>query len=271
MRRITTDRLSIPKIGLGTWPMTGSACTAAVENALGIGYRHIDTAERYENEAEVGAGIAAAGLAREDIFVTSKVWWDHLAPAQIRAACDASLARLGLDYLDLYLIHWPAPGMDLRAALETVQALKEEGRVKAIGVSNFPLALMRAVEETGIPIAALQVEYHAMLSQRKLLDWCAPRGIVLEAYAPIARGMFSDDPVLNRIAEAHGAQPLQIALAWLLNQDLVVPIPKAQDFARQQANLDALAITLSPEEMAAIEALPKDRRQVNPSFAPAWD
>ena len=272
---ITTTLLSIPKIGLGTWPMNGPSCSDAVANAIKIGYRHIDTAERYENEAAVGAGIAAglaeSGVSREALFVTSKVWWDHLEPDQIRAALDASLERLGLDYLDLYLIHWPSKTMDLPAALKTLEALKAEGKIKAIGVSNFTLAHLKAVEETGIPIAALQVEYHCMLSQKKLLDWCRPRGIVLEAYAPIARGKFSDDPVLNAIAKKHGIQPLQVALAWLMNQELVVPIPKAQDFGRQKTNLDTVAVKLDAEDMAAIEALPKDQRQVKPDFAPDWD
>jgi 2,5-diketo-D-gluconate reductase B len=268
---IKTPLIAMPKLGLGTWPMKGEECSGAVASAIELGYRHIDTAEMYGNEAEVGAGIRAGGVPRQDLFVTSKVWWEHLEPDAIERALDASLAKLGLDYLDLYLIHWPAKGMNLPAALQTMRRQQEAGKLRAIGVSNFPVALMQEVEAIGIPIAALQVEYHLKLSQKKLLDWCRPRDIVLTAYAPLGRRSMDDDALLARIAAKHGARPLQVALAWLLQQDLVAAIPKAAGRDKQQWNLEATQLVLDAEDLAALDALPKGQRQISPGFAPAWD
>ncbi len=270
---LTTDRISIPKLGLGTWKLAGAEGQAAVESAIALGYRHIDTADRYGNEEAVGAGLKASGVARGDLFVTSKVWFDNLAPDAIRRSLDGSLRKLGTGHLDLFLVHWPAPEMDLAAVARTMQAVQQEGLTRHWGVSNFPLALMRQLEERGAKPACLQVEYHATLSQQLLLDWCRPRGIALTAYSPLGQGALADEPVLERIGRKHGASAQQVALAWLLRQEGVVAIPKAGRRESQQANLDAvpLAAKLEAEDVAAIDALPKDRRRVNPDFAPAWD
>jgi 2,5-diketo-D-gluconate reductase B len=267
---ITTQRLSIPKLGLGTFGLTGRDGQAAVESALALGYRHIDTAEMYANEEIVGAAIRASGIPREELFVTTKVWWDHLAPDAIRAANAASLARLGLDAVDLYHIHWPAPGMDLAAALATTTALMAEGRTRAIGVCNFPPGLLRAALATGAPLAAVQVEYHALLDQSALLSICHANGLVLTAYSPLGKGRLADEPTLARIGARHGATASQVALAWLLRQDGVAAIPKASRADSQRANMAALAVPLDAADLAAIAALPKDRRFVNPAFAPDW-
>ena len=270
IRRIGTHGLAMPVLGLGTWPMKGEACTSAVAAALAMGYRHIDTAEMYGNEGAVGAGIRASGVARGDIHLTTKVWWEHLEPKSLRAAFDASLQRLGVDYVDLFLIHWPAAGMDLGAALDTMMALREAGRARAIGVSNFTVALMAEAVRRA-PIACNQVEYHLMLGQSKVLAFARAHAIAVTAYAPVARGLFAGDPTVSAIAKRHGAAPEQVALAWLLAQDGVAAIPKAAKPENQRANLAALDLRLSAADIAALDALPKDRRQVDPSFAPAWD
>lgn len=270
---LKTDRISIPKLGLGTWKLAGPEGQAAVESAIALGYRHIDTADRYGNEEAVGAGLKASGVARGDLFVTSKVWFDNLTPDAIRRSLDGSLRKLGTGHLDLFLVHWPTPEMDLAAVARTMQAVTEEGLTRHWGVSNFPPALMRQLDALGARPACLQVEYHATLSQQRLLDWCRPRGIALTAYSPLGQGALADEPVLAQIGRKHGASAQQVALAWLLRQEGVVAIPKAGRRESQQANLDAvpLAAKLDAEDVAAIDALPKDRRRVNPDFAPAWD
>lgn len=269
---LETAKLRIPRLGLGTWPMKGEECAAAVAGAIGMGYRHVDTAQMYANEADVGAGIARSGIARADLFVTTKVWWDQLSPDGIRRAAEASLKKLGTGYVDLYLIHWPAPDMDLEAALRTLAALKRDGQARAVGVANFPSALLRRAIESGIvPIACNQVEHHVYLSQAPVLDLCRRHGLALTSYTPVAKGTVADDPVLARIAARHGVTPVQVAIAWLLAQDNVVAIPKSARPEGQAANLAACAIRLDADDLAAIRALPKGRRMVNPAFAPAWD
>ena len=272
MHTLSTQGIALPKLGLGTFKLTGADGQAAVESALAMGYRHIDTAEMYGNEEPVGAGIAASGVARGDLHVTTKAWHDHLAPDALRRALDGSLGRLKLDHVDLYLVHWPAPGMDLAAALSTLVRLKEEGLIRALGVANFTLPLLRqAIEEIGAPIACNQVEYHVYLDQSGLLDYLRPRSVPLVAYCPVAQGRVADDPVLARIGAKHGASPAQVALKWLLDQDGVSAIPKSQRPAGQRANLDAWKVTLDDDDRRAIAGLRKDQRLVNPSFAPRWD
>ncbi len=274
MERITTQGMRMPKLGLGTWRMEGSECRVAVERALALGYRHLDTAEMYGNEAEVGAGLAGSRVARADVHLTTKVWWEHLQPDAMRDALRRSLDRLATPYVDLYLIHWPPPPRvdHLPAALEALTALKEEGLTRAIGVSNFPVALMRqAVEELGAPIACNQVEYHVLLDQSAVLDYARAHDIAVTAYCPLAQGRLAEYPDLAAIAQKHGATPPQIALAWLLEQPGVAAIPKAARAESQRANLEALSIRLDDEDRATIALLPKDERFVSPSFAPRWD
>jgi 2,5-diketo-D-gluconate reductase B len=264
--------MRMPKLGFGTWRLKGADGQAAVESALALGYRHIDTAQMYGNEDAVGAALVASGIGRDALHVTTKVWHENLAPDRIRAAMADSLAALRLDHVDLYLIHWPSPRMDLAAALETLVALKEAGMTRHIGVANFTVPLLRrAIEEIGAPIVCNQIEYHVLLDQTKVIDYARGKGLTITAYCPLAQGRVSDQPVLAEIARKHAATPGQIALKWLLDQDGISPIPKAGGRARQQENLDALKITLDDADRAAIAALPKDQRFVNPGFAPAWD
>jgi 2,5-diketo-D-gluconate reductase B len=272
MEMITSHGLRMPKLGLGTWRMKGDECREAVERALSLGYRHIDTAEMYGNEEEVGGALNGARLPRADIHVTTKVWWDHLTPDAMRHAMDGSLKRLQTDYVDLYMIHWPSPDMDLAAALGTLVKLKEEGLTRAIGVCNFPVALLRrAVEEIGAPLAVNQVEYHVLLGQDPVLGYLRAHDMGLTAYCPIAQGKLADHEELGVIARKHNATAAQVALKWLLDQPGVAAIPKAGRRESQVANLEAMKIVLDDADRAAIAALPKAQRMVNPGFAPAWD
>ncbi len=272
MEMITSHGLRMPKLGLGTWRMKGDECREAVERALSLGYRHIDTAEMYSNEEAVGAALNGARLPRADIHVTTKVWHDHLAPDAMRRAIEGSLTKLQTDYVDLYMIHWPAPDMDLPSALATLVRLKEEGLTRAIGVCNFPVALLRqAVEEVGAPLAANQVEYHVLLGQDPVLHYLRAHDMALTAYCPIAQGKLADHEELGVIARKHGVTAAQVALKWLLDQPGVAAIPKAARRESQVANLEAMRIALDDSDRAAIAALPKAQRMVNPGFAPAWD
>src|SRR5581483_12013376 len=262
---LATQSIALPALGLGTYRLQGDACRRAVESALALGYRHIDTAEMYGNEEAVGAALAASGVARGEIHVTSKCWPENLAPDALRRAFDASMKKLKLDTLDLYLIHWPSKSMNLRATLEAMLKLKDEGRVRAIGVANFTVTLLRqAVEELKAPIACNQVEYHVLLDQSKLLAYMQPRGIPLVAYCPLAQGRLAEHPALDAIAKKHGASPAQVALKWLLDQKGVAAIPKSARPEGQQANLDALRVTLDDDDRRAIAALPKNQRCVSP-------
>ena len=262
----------MPVLGFGTWRLSGRECRAAVTSALSLGYRHIDTGQMYGNEAEVGAAIAASAVPRAELHITTKVWNQSLAPDRLRAAMAASLDMLRTDYVDLYLIHWPSPDMDLAAALETMMALQQQGQARHIGVANFNVALLRqSIEQVRAPIAAVQFEYHLLLRQPPLLRFVRAHGLPVIAYSPLAKGQLTDHPVLAEVARKHGATPAQIALAWLLQQEDVAPIPKSARAERQRENLAALDLVLDAADHAAIEALPKDRRCVNPGFAPAWD
>jgi 2,5-diketo-D-gluconate reductase B len=272
MENLQTHGISLPRLGLGTFRMQGDLCRAAVESALALGYRHIDTAEMYGNEEAIGAAIAASGLARRDLHVTTKVWHENLAPDAIRKAFDASLTKLKLDHVDLYLVHWPSNSMKPAAVFETLVKLKEQGRTRAIGVANFNVALLKTVvEEIKAPIACNQIEYHVMLDQSAIKSYLGPNAIPITAYAPLAQGRAASDETLMKIGHKHGFSAAQVALKWLLDQDGVMAIPKAKGAESQKANLDALKLTLDEDDRKAIAALPKDQRFVKPPFAPAWD
>src|SRR5437588_32313 len=189
MKNIKTQGISLPKLGLGTFRMQGDACRTAVESALDLGYRHLDTAEMYANEEAIGAALAASNVDRKDLHVTTKVWNENLAPDAIRRALDASLKKLRLDHVDLYLVHWPAQNMNLPAIFEPLMKVKEEGRTRAIGVANFNIALLKTVvDEIKAPIACNQVEYHVMLDQTRLRQFLDAKSIPLVAYCPLAQG-----------------------------------------------------------------------------------
>ena len=264
--------LALPKLGLGTYRMTGVACQAAVESALALGYRHIDTGRMYANEEAVGAGLIASGLPREAYFLTGKVCHALATPDEARASLDETLRRLRTDYLDLCLLHWPRAGLDVPGILEMLTRARQDGKTHRIGVANFPLRLLRnVVEEVRAPIVCNQIEYHVLLDQTPILTYLRAHAMTLIAHVPLAQGRLAAHPDLARVAGRHGATPAQVALKWLLDQDNVAAIPKAERETSQRENLRALELSLDNADRAAIAALPKDQRFVNPPFAPGWD
>ena len=272
MQYVEARGMRMPKLGLGTWRMKGEECTNAVLGALDRGYRHIDTAQMYGNEDAVGEAIAATSVARNEIHLTTKVWHENLAPDRMQAAMDASLKLLKTSYVDLYLIHWPSANMNLAASLGPLIKFQETGLARHIGVSNFPSAMLReAVEVIQAPLVCNQVEYHVLRDQTAVLGMLGKHGMALTAYCPLAQGRLAEHPVLETIAKKHGATPAQVALKWLLDQHNVAAIPKAARAESQQANLDAMRLTLDDADRAAIAALPKNQRFVAPATGPKWD
>jgi 2,5-diketo-D-gluconate reductase B len=260
--------VQMPLIGLGTWALRGEEGSAAVKRALEVGYRHIDTAEGYGNEAEVGEGIRRAGLPREELFITTKVGMNHLRQDDVLRACEGSLQRLGLDYVDLYLVHWPNREIPMAETFSALARLHADGRVRHVGVSNFyEFHLREAVLVSPVPIAANQVEYHPYLNQRELLGWCRERGIVVESYSPIAQGRILEDPFLMDLAAKHGRSVAQVCLRWL-TQIGVPAIPKASSEEHLRANLDLFDWVLDADDLARIEAIPHLLSMVNASVFP---
>jgi 2,5-diketo-D-gluconate reductase B len=260
----------IPKLGFGTWRLDGRDCSEGVADALAAGYRHVDTARMYGNEEAVGQGLRSSGVGRTDVWLTTKVWPDDLAPERVRASLERSLRALGTDYVDLYMIHWPNPRVPLAVTLDAMTALREAGLTREIGVSNFTSQQFREALDLA-PVLANQVEYHPYLDQSAVLEVCREREAELTAYRPLVKGAALEDPVIAEIAAAHGATPAQVTLAWLVGQDRVSAVPKASSPERRRENLGALELELSPEERAAIDALPKDRRGVETDWSPEWD
>ena len=260
----------VPCVGFGTFKITGPDCVHAVRDALEVGYRHIDTARVYHNESEVGQAVRESGIPREEVFVTTKVWFDELEPATLRRAAEESRARLGLDHIDLLLIHWPNEAVPIDRTLAAMAELRDAGQVREFGVSNFPPRLLREALEHQ-PLFADQVEFHPFLGQDGLESIAADNDMLVIAYAPLAAGRAADDETLQRVAQAHGKTPGQVALRWLLDKPRTAVIPKTTSHERRIENLDVFDFGLSAEETAAIDALPKDQRYFQPGWAPAWD
>ncbi len=260
----------VPALGLGTWRLYDAACTEAVEHALDIGYRHVDTAQSYENEEAVGEGLRNADVDRAAIFLTTKLWIENLTPSKVRQSAEASLRRLGSEYVDLLLIHWPVAGMDLAGALGALMTLHEEGKVRHVGVSNFTPSLIREALEHA-PVYCNQVEYHPFLSQEKLRRLAQEYDFMLTAYSPIARNRVSDDAAIREMAERHGKSPVQVTLRWLIQQENVAAIPKAASRDHRERNFDLFDFALSDGEMDALFSLARGERLINPAFAPDWE
>jgi 2,5-diketo-D-gluconate reductase B len=259
----------VPALGLGPWKLAGDACERVVSLALGLGYRHIDTAALYANEREVGAALRGSGVPRGELFITSKLAPDALTAAAVQRGTYESLERLGLDYLDLMLIHWPSVEVPLTETLDAMQLMMEVEAIRSIGVSNFPPALLAEAIELA-PIFCVQVEYHPFLAEPSLLEMAQAHGLLLTAYSPLAQGRVAADPTLRRIGRAHGKSASQVALRWLLDQPNVAAIPKAASEAHLRANLDVFDFALTEAEQAAIDGLDRGERLVDPDFAPDW-
>lgn len=273
MRTFDVAGVSIPKLGIGTYGLDGEVGIRAVAEGLRAGYRHVDTAEIYGNEAAVGEGLRASGVSRDEVFVTSKVWHEHLADDAMQRAADASLRRLGIDRFDLYLIHWPSRTVSAADAVRSLCRLFHRGIARAVGVSNYPVALIgEAVAAADTRLAVNQVEYHPYIDQSPVLAAVRRHGMGLTAYSPLARGKVASDPVLAEIASRRGVPAATIALAWLIGQPDVIAIPKSASAERLVQNLAAQDVVLDDHERSAIDALhTPDGRLVDPSFAPDWD
>jgi 2,5-diketo-D-gluconate reductase B len=273
---VEANGAKIPAIGLGTMTLQGAVCVEAVKAALRLGYRHIDTAERYRNEAEVGEGLRQglreAGLKREDVFVTTKVYHDRLAAADFQRSFDDSLAKLDLPWVDLLLIHWPNPAVPLAETLGVLCKAKREGRAKHVGVANFTTALLQeAVKLASEPLVTNQIEVHPFLDQAKVLAACRAQGLAVTAYCPLGRGKVPGNEVLARIGKAHGKSASQVALRYLVQQG-IVPIPRTANPEHLAANLAVFDFKLSDAEMAEIGKLKQaGARVVDPPHAPKWD
>lgn len=264
--------IDVPAIGLGTFGLTGKDGEAAIRAALDMGYRHLDTAIRYGNEREVGAAVRASGIARSELFVTTKIWPTDHASDMVRRRVDESLERLGLDYVDLLLVHWPSKEVPLGETLAAFAEARDAGRARSIGVSNFTTALLReSIDRHGAELAVNQVEYHPFLAQPKLLAALREAGMLMTAYLPLARGKVFKDEVLRRIGRRHGKSPGQVALRWLVQQDNVLAIPRSSKPDNMRANIDIFDFELDAQEMAAIEALDRQERQVEMEWSPRWD
>jgi diketogulonate reductase-like aldo/keto reductase len=244
----------VPSLGLGTYRLTGEACERAVEHGLQVGYRHIDTAQMYGNEVEVGKGIQGSSVDRGEIFVTTKVWPSDFAHERVIRKTRESLEKLGTDYVDLLLMHWPGDGVPLGETLGAMRELQEDGSVLHIGVSNFSTSLVE--EATGhAEIFCNQVQYHPYRDQNALLDQAQELDYLLTAYTPLSRGGVQDDATLNEIGEAHGKTATQVALRWLVQQDKVAAIPKATSEEHLSENLDIFDFELSEEEADRVSSL----------------
>jgi 2,5-diketo-D-gluconate reductase B len=264
----------IPLIGLGTWELRGRTCARMVEQALRLGYRHIDTAELYDNEREVGEGLRAAGVKRDAVFVTTKVWPSHFAPRDLERSAQQSLTRLRLSHVDLLLLHWPNPQIPLRDTLGALCKVKRAGLARHIGVSNFTVALIEeAVKLADEPLVCNQIEMHPFIDQSKVIAACRRHGMAIVAYSPVARGGVSRHKVLARIGKAHGKTAAQVSLRFLVQQGIVV-IPRTSRLERLSENLAIFDFELSESEMAEIARLGhRDGRIVDYSYSgsPQWD
>ncbi len=260
----------VPVLGYGTFELSGKSCEEGVAHALELGYRHIDTAQAYENESQVGEGIRRSGVKREEIFLTTKVWYTDLSRDAVLRTSEESLKRLGTDYVDLLLIHWPVDDVPLKETLGAFVALKEEGRTRRIGVSNFPLARLQEAENL-TRIFCNQVECHPFLSQETLLPHMRKQDILLTAYSPVARGKVMEEPVLKELGEKYGKSPVQVALRWLVQQDKVAAIPKAAKASHRESNIAIFDFELTAEEMGRVSGLARGERLIDPDWAPRWD
>ncbi|WP_435159521.1 aldo/keto reductase [Haladaptatus sp. DFWS20] len=260
----------IPKLGLGTWQNTDEEqCANSVKYALDLGYEHIDTAQAYSNEEYVGEGIAVSSVDREDFFLATKVWLDNLEHDDVLETTEASLDKLGTDYVDLLYVHWPAREYDAEETLAAFDQLYDEGKIEHVGVSNFePEHLDIAQEILDAPVFANQVEMHPLLQQEELHAYAKENDIQLVAYSPLARGEVFDVPELNDIAEKHGVSEAQVSLAWLMQKENVAAIPKATGEDHIEDNFAALDLELDDEDVAKIDDIDQKSREVDPDFAP---
>jgi diketogulonate reductase-like aldo/keto reductase len=273
---VVSHGVRISSVGLGTWALKGQDCANAVVWAIESGYRHIDTAAAYQNEADVGEGLRRSGIARGDVFVTTKVWFDKLRDGDLQRAAEQSLANLKLDHVDLLLIHWSNPDIPLKESIKALCDAKRRGLTRNIGVSNFTVSLLdQAAELSTEPIIANQCEYHPHLESGKVLAACRKHDVAFTSYCPLGRGSVGgvlDEPVIKEIAGKLKRTPGQVVLRWHVQQPGIVAVPKSGNRARIAENIAVYDFELSNADMARISALARpDGRVVKAAHAPKWD
>jgi diketogulonate reductase-like aldo/keto reductase len=272
MEFVDANGARIPIIGLGTWDLRGRVCARIVEQALRMGYRHIDTAQAYDNEREVGEGLRASGIRRSEVFITTKVWWTHFAPRELERSVKDSLARMRLSEADLILLHWPNSAVPLAETLGALCKAKTDGYTRYIGVSNFTVPLLnQAVKLSSEPLVTDQIEYHPYVDQSKVIAACRQHGLAVTAYSPVARGRTQGDELLTLIGKAYGKTAAQVALRWLVQQGIIV-IPRTSKIERLSENMNIFDFALTDGQMEQIHSLARPGgRVVNVSWAPKWD
>ena len=272
----TAGSANIPILGLGTWQSTGQDCIEVVSQALQMGYEHIDTAQAYDNEVEVGKGIKKSAVARDKFFLTTKIFPDDLKfqPEKLKAAAQRSLENLDTDYVDLLLLHWPDERVPLSETIPALCELQKQGLTRHIGVSNFTIQhLLAAQQYADLPIAVNQVEFHPFIKQHTLQTFMNNHHIPLEAYSPLARGDVFDNDIIKQIADKHNITPAQVSLAWILSDKQRIAIPKTSNPDHLQGNLDAAKVSLDQQDIAQINTLAKSsgRKVEHPDYTPDWD
>ena len=272
----TAGQANIPVLGLGTWQSTGQDCIDVVSQGLKMGYEHIDTAQAYGNEKEVGQGIKQSGIARDKFFLTTKIFPDDMKfePEKLIAAAKRSLDNLDTDYVDLLLLHWPDDRVPLSETIPALCELQKRGLTRHIGVSNFNIAnIIEAEKYADVPIVVNQVEFHPFIKQQTLQTFLNNHHILLEAYSPLARGDVFDNDIIKEIAERHSITPAQVSLAWILSDKHRIAIPKTANPEHLQGNLDAINVQLNADDIEKISSLARaDGRKIkHPDYSPEWD
>ena len=270
MEYVEVQGVRVPALGYGTWQLQGTDCIEGVGDALAMGYRHIDTAQGYDNEEQVGHGVRRSGVPRDEIFLVTKVQPENFRHDDAQTSTRASLRRLGTDYVDLLLLHWPNDDVPLEETLGALAELQDDGAVRHLGVSNFPPSLAKQAADI-TRIFANQVEYHPYLGQPRLTKQAVELDYMLTAYSPLGKGRVIDDPVLEEIGEAHGKSAAQVGLRWLVQQDHVSTIPKAASERHRRSNLDIFDFELSDDEMRRIYELDEAHRIIDPADGPDWE
>lgn len=255
-------------VGLGTYKLTGSTCERFVQAALEIGYRHIDTAQIYDNQREIGRAIK--GYDRSELYLTSKIWPGDQSKSRVPVALDQILEELQTDYLDLLLLHWPDRTIPFSESLQAMAKLQSAGKIRSLGVSNFTVRHLTEALQAGVPLVTNQIEFHPFLYQRELQDFCARAGLVITAHTPLARGEVVRNALLASIGKKYGKSAVQVALRWLIQRGCVL-IPKTATIDRLHANADLFDFELLPDDLALIDGLNANRRTVNPSVADFHD
>jgi 2,5-diketo-D-gluconate reductase B len=274
MWNVSVNGAEIPALGFGTFELAPETAVRMVEHAIQAGYRHIDTAQIYGNEEQVGEAIAHAPLRRDELFLTTKVWINSMRPGKMEASVAESLRKLQTDHVDLLLLHWPNPKVDFQAMFDSLNGLREQGLTRHIGVSNYPSDwLARAREASRAPLVTNQIEYHPFLAQKTLYPALRDADMALTAYCPLAQGRVFEETVLQDIGGKYGKNGGQVALRWLIQQDGVVAIPRSSREKHASSNIDIFDFELSPDDMETIAALADPNgRVISPEgLAPEWD